>query len=51
MYGIADNKFVITTLPHKLIDPNTNTYPIKAVAIITINIITPIFHTMARAPV
>jgi len=51
MNGIADNKFVITTLPHKLIDPNTNTYPINAVAIITISIITPTFHTIALAPV
>jgi hypothetical protein len=45
--GIALIKFVITVAPHKLICPYGNTYPKKAVAIITINIIVPIVQTNA----
>jgi len=41
MYGIALNKFVITVAPQKLICPQGKTYPIKAVAINKIKIITP----------
>ena len=43
--GIADNKFVITVTPQKLIAPHTKQYPMNAVAIITIRIITPTVHT------
>jgi hypothetical protein len=43
-YGIAENRFVITVAPQNLIWPQGNTYPINAVAIVTRNIITPIFH-------
>lgn len=43
--GIADNKFVITVTPQKLIAPHTKQYPMNAVAIITIRIITPTDHT------
>jgi len=43
--GIADTRFVITVAPHKLIWPQGKTYPIKAVAIITMNNTTPTNHT------
>jgi len=42
--GIALAKFVITVAPQKLIWPQGKTYPMKAVAIIRINIITPLNH-------
>jgi len=48
IYGIAENKFVITVAPQNLICPQGRTYPIKAVAIVTIKIITPIFHVSIR---
>jgi hypothetical protein len=41
MYGTADSKFVITVAPQNDICPHGNTYPMKAVAIITNRIITP----------
>jgi hypothetical protein len=44
IYGIAENKFVITVAPQNLICPHGRTYPMNAVAIVTMNIITPIFH-------
>jgi hypothetical protein len=44
MYGIAENRFVITVAPQNLIWPQGRTYPIKAVAIVKINRITPIFQ-------
>lgn len=44
IYGIADNKLVITVAPQKDICPQGKTYPIKAVAIIINNKITPIIH-------
>jgi len=44
MYGIAENKFVITVAPQNLICPHGKTYPMKAVAIVKINRITPMFH-------
>lgn len=44
IYGIAENRFVITVAPQNLICPQGNTYPIKAVAIVRINKITPTFH-------
>jgi len=45
IYGIADIKFVITVAPQSDICPHGNTYPKNAVAIITISITTPTFHT------
>jgi hypothetical protein len=44
IYGIAENKFVMTVAPQNLICPQGSTYPINAVAIVKINRITPIFH-------
>jgi len=44
IYGIAENRLVITVAPQNLIWPQGNTYPINAVAIVRINKITPIFH-------
>jgi hypothetical protein len=44
IYGIAEKRFVITVAPQNLICPQGSTYPINAVAIVTIKIITPIFH-------
>lgn len=44
MYGMAENKFVMTVAPQNLICPQGSTYPINAVAIVKINRITPIFH-------
>jgi len=44
IYGIAENKFVITVAPQNLICPHGSTYPINAVAIVKINRITPMFH-------
>jgi len=42
--GIAVNKFVITVAAQKLIWPHGKTYPIKAVAIIKIKIMQPIYQ-------
>jgi len=42
--GIAVAKLVITVAPQKLIWPHGKTYPIKAVAIIKKNKITPEIH-------
>jgi len=44
IYGIAENKLVITVAPQKLIWPQGSTYPIKAVAIVRIKRRTPMFH-------
>jgi hypothetical protein len=44
MYGMAENRLVITVAPQNLICPHGRTYPIKAVAIVKIKIRTPIFH-------
>jgi hypothetical protein len=44
MYGIAENKFVITVAPQNLICPHGRTYPMKAVAILARKITTPMFH-------
>lgn len=44
--GIADNRFVITVAPQCDICPYTQQYPMKAIAIVSINIITPTTHTM-----
>jgi hypothetical protein len=43
---MAENKFVITVAPQNLICPHGRTYPIKAVAIVKINRITPMFHVI-----
>lgn len=43
-YGIADKRLVITVAPQKDIWPQGKTYPTKAVNIVSINKITPIFH-------
>jgi len=43
-YGIADNRLVITVAPQKDICPHGRTYPMKAVAITTNKMITPIFQ-------
>jgi len=48
MYGIAENKLVITVAPQNLICPHGRTYPIKAVAIVRIKRITPIFHVSIK---
>lgn len=44
MYGMAENRLVITVAPQNLICPHGRTYPIKAVVIVKIKIRTPIFH-------
>jgi hypothetical protein len=46
MKGIAETKLVITVAPHRDICPQGKTYPIKAVAIITMNKTTPIPQTI-----
>lgn len=44
IYGIAENRFVITEAPQNLICPHGRMYPINAVAIVRNRIITPMFH-------
>jgi len=44
IYGIAENRLVITVAPQNLIWPHGRTYPINAVAIARINNTTPRFH-------
>lgn len=44
IYGIAENRFVITVAPQNLICPHGSTYPINAVAMVRINKITPTFQ-------
>jgi hypothetical protein len=48
MYGIAENRLVITVAPQNLICPQGSTYPINAVAIVKINKITPMFHVSEK---
>lgn len=48
MYGIAENRFVITVAPQNLICPHGRTYPIKAVAIVRTKSTIPIFHVSVR---
>jgi len=43
-YGTAEKILVITVAPQNLICPHGRTYPINAVAIVAMNITTPIFH-------
>jgi hypothetical protein len=42
MYGIAEQRLVITVAPQKLICPHGKTYPIKAVITSKRKIITPV---------
>lgn len=44
MYGMAENRLVITDAPQNLICPHGRMYPINAVAIVRNRIITPMFH-------
>lgn len=44
IYGIAEKRLVITVAPQNLICPHGRTYPMNAVAMVTINRRTPIFH-------
>lgn len=44
MYGIAEKRLVITVAPQNLICPHGRTYPMKAVAIVRMNRITPRFQ-------
>jgi hypothetical protein len=48
MYGIAENRFVITVAPQNLICPQGSTYPINAVAIVKIKRITPMFQVSIK---
>ena len=41
---MAENKLVITVAPQNLICPQGSKYPMNAVAIVKIKIVTPIFH-------
>jgi len=49
--GIAENKFVITVAPQKLICPQGKTYPRNAVAINNKKIITPLHQSQFRVPI
>lgn len=46
--GIAEKKLVITVAAQKLICPQGRTYPRKAVAIVRINIRTPLYHVREK---
>lgn len=48
MYGIAENRLVITVAPQNLIWPHGSTYPMNAVAIVRMNKITPRFHVSEK---
>lgn len=48
IYGMAENRLVITVAPQNLICPHGRTYPIKAVAIVKMNKIIPMFHVSVR---
>jgi hypothetical protein len=48
IYGMAENRLVITVAPQNLICPHGNTYPINAVAIVRMNRITPRFHVSVK---
>jgi len=45
---MAERRFVITVAPQNDICPQGRTYPIKAVAIVTSRIVTPIIHVLKR---
>lgn len=44
MYGMAENRLVITVAPQKDICPQGSTYPTKAVAMSVSSRIIPVFH-------
>lgn len=48
IYGIAENRLVITVAPQNLICPQGNTYPMNAVAIVKMNNTTPMFHVSVK---
>jgi hypothetical protein len=48
IYGIAENRFVITVAPQNLICPQGKTYPINAVAIVKMKSSTPMFHVSIK---
>jgi hypothetical protein len=48
MYGMAENRLVITDAPQNLICPHGRMYPMNAVAIVKKKIITPMFHVSWR---
>lgn len=48
IYGIADNRFVITVAPQNDICPHGSTYPIKAVAISISKSAMPMFQVSRR---
>lgn len=48
IYGMAENRFVMTVAPQNLICPHGRTYPVNAVAIVKIYRITPRFHVSWR---
>ena len=47
-YGIAENKLVITVAPQNLICPQGRRYPINAVAIDKMKIVTPVAHVFSN---
>jgi len=46
--GIAENRFVITVAPQKLLCPQGNTYPLKPVALLKKKTTIPEYHKLAR---
>lgn len=46
IYGMADNRFVITVAPQNDICPQGSTYPMKAVAMTRISRTTPMFQVV-----
>lgn len=48
IYGMADNRFVMTVAPQKDICPHGRTYPINAVAITVNNKMMPMFHVSLK---
>jgi len=46
--GIAENRFVITVAPQKLLCPHGRTYPINPVALLRKKISLPEYHRFAR---
>jgi hypothetical protein len=48
IYGMAENRLVITVAPQNLICPHGNTYPINAVAIVKMKRMMPMFHVSTK---
>lgn len=48
IYGMADNRFVMTVAPQNDICPHGRTYPINAVAITVNNKMMPMFHVSLK---